>query len=436
MGRLVRTAACLLALPALTFGAKVSAKATSGRHSPWQSEEDDGEDYESRRYNKGKGKSSAAGFDSSGLEDGLKSGGAQGLIEALKAMQMMKQSQGSQNEAMHIKKDENGNLMYDFRAPSTTTPPLPPPTHPPPRVIKPPTPDPAISALSGKVASLKIKGLPQQPQPPQQQQQQLQQLQQQLPQPPAGGLNAQGLPAAPLTAQQQQQQQQQQQLVPPGAVFGALPLQPAAFSALPMQPASFAGTAGGGQAAGGGGYQLQALAAGLQAVKERVDVLVEDAQLAMGGRAIPPAMGLVQPAASASSAGGSSPAVPAELQNSVKDLLPRVAALEKQSKSMQQEVKRAKLRKDAGNASKGSAAAVDEHSSKVLEEQNQQMKKQLKQQADEIKAVQDAEKSEKDRLGKVEAENDELQKEVKALLALEKKRMQINKKRAQKLRKR
>lgn len=367
-----------------------------GRHSPWESSEP--EDYEMRRLHgkKGKGAASAGGggggFDASGLEQGLTQGGAGGLIEALKAMQALKEARATTDDAIHIKKDEDGNLMYDFRSPSTTPAPTPAPTHAP---IQPPVAArktlaaPNMAAMHAKVqAQLAQGGIPDLPIPP-------------LPQAISSG-DAGPAPQAGAVPPMQQMPPPMQQM----PTFGVMPM------AMP-QAVPLAAGAGAGQAAGG--FQLQTLAAGLAAVKERVDVLVEDAQMAMGGQAI---SGVSM--ASAGAAQAVSGGLPPELQKNVKDLLPRVAALEKQSKVLEREVKSGNLRHPAGKAVNATHDASD---TAELEQENKEMQTELQRQSADIEAMQTSEKSEKERLSKVEAENGELQNEVKALLALEKKRI-------------
>lgn len=92
----------------------------------------------------GSSKSKGAGIDLGGLSSALKHGGAQGLLSALNAMGGMKHDDATYK----IKKDENGEPMYDFvDETTTTTTPLPvtmPPTTKAP--LPPPLPLPAAAA--------------------------------------------------------------------------------------------------------------------------------------------------------------------------------------------------------------------------------------------------------------------------------------------------
>lgn len=241
------------------------------------------------------------GVDAGSLESGLKSGGAGGLVEAVRAMQATAQTE---EDAAQITKDENGQPMYDFRS------------HPQREADR-----------VQKVGALRVSG-----------------------------------------------------------------------QVRPMYS---------------GGAGVQALADGLNAVKQSVDELVQNAHVAMGGQLVPSA-GTARPAPAQAQAG-----ISAGLRKDLHDLFPRVRALERQSKKLQGEVRQVIAPSRVGSASGVKDVTEKIRDSDRLGEQDYQIHMQLQGQAAQLRAVRTIRNIEVEQLDKAEEEHNLLKREVKALVKLE-----------------
>lgn len=113
----------------------------------------------------GQGPGGMASLDLSRLQNTLKSGGVSGLNSMLRTFQDMSKIGGKSDVASHIKKDANGNEMYDFRDIDVTTP-APSVAKSPPTVsqvfggAQPPMPDKASSAASAPLLSQRFETQP------------------------------------------------------------------------------------------------------------------------------------------------------------------------------------------------------------------------------------------------------------------------------------
>lgn len=191
-------------------------------------------------------KAGAPDMDLSGLADSLKNGGAEGLLKALSAVRA---SHTNNDANFKIKRDANGQAMYDF-VPDTTQPPATTAPLPPPPTVA--TAPPTVAAATPAVSEA------------------------------APEEEATGAPAAQPVASQ------------PVAAFTS----------------------------GGGGGNLQALAAGLASIRQQVDALSAQADAASRGA---PMVAIGAP-------------VGFQAEGEIQGLLRRVEALEAENKKLHQQV--------------------------------------------------------------------------------------------------
>eukprot|EP00444_Apocalathium_aciculiferum_P028055 CAMPEP_0183443034 /NCGR_PEP_ID=MMETSP0370-20130417/90339_1 /TAXON_ID=268820 /ORGANISM="Peridinium aciculiferum, Strain PAER-2" /LENGTH=354 /DNA_ID=CAMNT_0025632879 /DNA_START=41 /DNA_END=1101 /DNA_ORIENTATION=+ len=254
-------------------------------------------------------------IDVAGLKGALDSGGADALAKMLQAMQMARGGSGAgpeHDKQFHIARDASGFPIYDFREPPTTKRPQVMPTMAPV----------ALSAL--KVPAVPPPGVPAVPGVPNFQAQ-LASMSQGV-----GGLHM-NTPGMSAPAMQNPPVAPAQ---PSTMSLGVKSVQQSPQTFVEPPPSTFNMVGGQGQLQGGN--QMEALARGLETIRERIDSLAGEAVAAVQGQTMQLPQGSMPAMMAQARAQGS--AVSDKIEQQMEAFTKRMVALEQDNKDLHKQI--------------------------------------------------------------------------------------------------